>query len=143
MELEETSVPFTPGRDNRARMPEPPPVRLAAVDDVELPALAGLEAELDRFYVDLLRFEREEDPGIVYRAENFRVRFFVHELPIVREDMRPIGIEVPGFADVIPRLTDVEIEFARQKGLVSGQESLLLQDPAGNWIEIFEMKPLM
>lgn len=142
MELEEPSIPFTPAQDKRVRMPEPPPVRLVAVSDIELPALAGLETELDRFYIGLLRFERDdEDQGVVYRAENFCIRFFVHELPITREDLRPMGIEVPRFGEVIAKMADAEIEFTKQKGLISGQESLLLQDPAGNWVELFETKP--
>src|SRR3954454_9604123 len=51
-----------PELDRRRRMPEPLPVRLVAVADVRLPATAGLERELDAFYVDLLGFEREGVP---------------------------------------------------------------------------------
>src|SRR4026208_1292462 len=42
----------------RARRPGPLPVKLLAVEDVRLPATAGLESQLDAFYVGLLGFER-------------------------------------------------------------------------------------
>lgn len=48
--------------DRRPILPVPPPVRLIAVDDVILFASAGDEAALDRFYVGLLHFEREDQP---------------------------------------------------------------------------------
>lgn len=143
MELEESSAEFILKTDPRPKMPEPPPVRLVAVNDVELPSVAGLETELDKFYIGLLAFERDSgESGIVYRAENFRMRFIVNERPQPREDFRGVGVEVPNFSEIIARLNDAEIEFLRQRGLASGQESLLVLDPAGNWIEIFEMKPL-
>jgi catechol-2,3-dioxygenase len=112
-----------------------------AVDDVTLDSVAGLEKEMDQFYVDLLRFERDATThDLVYRAENFRLRFLVHETPRSREDMRSTGILVPSFPALIDRLNELEIEFIRQKGLAPGEESLLLRDPAGNWLELFEMK---
>src|SRR4029453_2652660 len=37
---------------------EPLPVNLVAVEDVRMPAPAGVEVQLDAFYVALLRFER-------------------------------------------------------------------------------------
>jgi hypothetical protein len=140
MEPEKPGVAFEPAPDARPKIPEPPPVQLVAVADVELPSVAGIEKELDGFYVGLLRFERDPTTReIVYRAENFRLRFGVHECPQAREDMRPIGIAVPSFAEMIEKLTDLEIEFVRQRGISSAQDTLLLRDPAGNWVELAEM----
>jgi hypothetical protein len=128
-------------------MDEPPPVRLVAVEDVRLPAPPGMEAELDAFYVGLWQLEREigESPAsIVYRAENVRLRFdlVVDQRPIERETMRPQGIEVLSLAEAELKLVEAEREYIRQRGLTPGQESLLLQDPAGNWVELFEVKRL-
>jgi hypothetical protein len=141
MELEQASIDFSPQPDRRPKMPEPPPVQLVAVEDVTLDGVAGLEKDMDQFYIGLLRFERDATTDdLIYRAENFRLRFVIHELPQSRQDMRSIGITVPSFPDLIQRLNDLEIPFIRQKGLSPGEESLLLRDPAGNWLQLFEMK---
>ena len=138
MELEESSIEFKPVHDNRPHMPEPPPVRLVAVEDVHVPAAAGVERELDAFYVELLRFERDANEGdaIVYKAENQRLCFDVLEPPIERDTMRPTGIEILNLVELQRILTEREVEFIFQKGLVPGQENILMQDPAGNWIQI-------
>lgn len=172
--------------DRRPRMPEPLPVKLLAVEDVRLPATAGLEARLDDFYAGLLEFERvdvelprprakvEPLPGVreegrdwpmirrgriglppalasadrphtfgpVYRAENFRVHFDLVEGLVERESVRPLGIEVLSLAAAEAKLAAADIEYARQRGVSPGQESLLLTDPAGNWIELVEMRPV-
>jgi hypothetical protein len=149
-------------------MPEPPPVRLVAVDDVRLPASSGVESDLDSFYVMLLGFEREDvevkrptpriaapatprvrqtepsletPPGPVYRAENFRLRFQTVEPPVVHPSLRPQGIEVRSISETEAKLTEAEIEYSRERALVPGQESLLLQDPAGNWLALTESRP--
>jgi hypothetical protein len=54
--------------------------------------------------------------------------------------MRPLGIEVPSLVDAEHKLIDQEIRYARQKGVNPGRESLLVLDPAGNWIEITETR---
>jgi hypothetical protein len=144
LELPESSIDFKPVTDSRPLIPIPPPVRLVAVDDVRLQASAGLEIQLDAFYVDLLQFERDEkDEGVVYRAENFRLRFEFVEQRVEREDFRMIGVEIKSLDDASRCLREVEIEFARERGLTVGQERLLLQDPAGNWLWLTQSKPLM
>jgi catechol-2,3-dioxygenase len=145
MELEETSTPFDPAPDRRPHMPEPPPVRLVAVADVEAEAVAGLEREMDGFYGGVLGFERESEgeEGIVYRAENFRLIFKVKERPGVREDMRPVGVNVRSLGAVVEKLNEMEVEYVRQKGLGPGEESVLLRDPAGNWVEVAEITSVM
>ena len=126
-------------------MDELPPVRLVAVEDVRLPTPPGLGEQLDSFYVGLWQFERDVTEGggaIVYRAENVRLRFEVvaDQKPIERETLRPQGIEVLSLAEAELKLVEAEHEYIRQRGLTPGQESLLLQDPAGNWIELFEVR---
>src|SRR5437764_639505 len=108
-------------------MPEPPPVRLVAIDDVHVPAAAGLEIQLDEFYVKLLRFEREgADRGdVIYKGESFRLYFDTLEPPFQRDDFRPIGIDVPALAVIEQQLIEREIEYERQKGLTIGQQTLL------------------
>jgi hypothetical protein len=140
MELEHPATEFDLPDDRRAKIPEPPPVQLVAVADVSLPAVAGIEKELDVFYVELLKFERDvAEQEIVYRSENFRLRIDVHEVPPDRDEMRPIGIAIPSLAEMMQSLTDRDIEFVLQRGISAAQETLLLRDPAGNWVELSEM----
>jgi hypothetical protein len=139
MELESVQAPFAPQPDRRARIPEPPPVRLLTIDDAHLPAAAGAEVRLDEFYVGLLAFERQPDSEFpVYRAENYRLVFDVAEPPLSRDDFRPLRIEVPSLQAAEQRLIESEVEYTRQRGLAPGSESLALLDPAGNWLEITE-----
>ena len=56
MELEPTANVVLPAADRRPLIPEPLPVRLLTVEDATLIAAAGLEVQLDDFYVDLLKF---------------------------------------------------------------------------------------
>jgi hypothetical protein len=140
IDLEE-STGIVPVADLRRRMDEPPPVRLIAIDDVKLLTLPGKFAELDRFYLDLWQFDRESSAGqLVYRAENFRIRFQVitGQRPIERDGVRPLGIEVRSLRDAELKLANARIDYTRERGLLPGQISLLTQDPAGNWIELFE-----
>ncbi|MDB5354527.1 MAG: hypothetical protein JWN24_980 [Phycisphaerales bacterium] len=137
--LEDTGGPPVPREkeDRRPRMPEPPGVRLVTVEDARLIAAAGLEPQLDSFYVGLLGFQRDlEFDGLAYRSENFRVIFDVIESPTEPPVMRPLGIEVLSLVAAEHKLIAAEIEYLRQKSIVPGQESLLLRDPAGNWIEL-------
>jgi hypothetical protein len=144
MELEESSTPFEPVDDKRPLMLEPPPVRLIAVADCTLPAIAGQEPDLDRFYIALLKFEREDvEDAIVYRAENFRLRFAVIERPITRQDLRPLGITVPSLAGLIEELRVLEIDFEHLRGLTVGAESILMKDPAGNLVQIGETQRIL
>src|SRR4051794_14724400 len=93
LELVTPDTPFTPAADRRPRMPEPLPVRLVAVDDVTLITAAGLETELDAFYVGLLEFKRHPDGHrLTYHAENFDLRFDVIEPPVKRDHCRALGI---------------------------------------------------
>jgi hypothetical protein len=38
------------------------------------------------------------------------------------------------------KLIELELEYTRQRGMTPGEESLLLIDPAGNWIELQEYR---
>lgn len=144
MELEESSFNFKPVPDRRPLMPPPPPVRLIAIDDVHVPAAAGLERELDAFYVGLFGFERQgHDEGhLTYKSENFLLCFDVLEPPIERDDFRPIGIEVPSLSAARATLTEREIEHEFQRGLMPGVEIVLVRDPAGNWVSVSERRAI-
>jgi hypothetical protein len=83
----------------------------------------------------------EAPPGPIYRAENFRLRFQTTEPPVLHASLRPQGIEVRSISAAEARLTEAEIQYTRERGLVPGQESLLLKDPAGNWVELVECRP--
>jgi hypothetical protein len=131
----------SPVVDALPRMFEPPPVRLLTVNDAVLTAAAGLEGELDAFYVALLQLERDDGgEWPIYHAANFSLRFEIAEPPIEREDMRAIGIEVRSLAEAEQKLIDAEMTYELQRGLTPGWRTLLLQDPAGNWIELSESR---
>jgi len=62
------------------------------------------------------------------------------ERPVSREDFRPLTLVVESVNDLARRLTELEIEFQRQRGLVPGLDSLLLSDPAGNPVSVGEYR---
>jgi hypothetical protein len=142
VELEQPNNAFKPAVDRRPYMPEPPPVRLVAVEDVRGFAGAGLEVQLDEFYVGLLRFDRDmtEEAQIVYRAENVRLVLDVVEPPLQRDDFWPIPVEVQSLSVAEHDLIEREIEFEWQRGLSVARDTLLLRDPAGNWVAITERR---
>jgi hypothetical protein len=164
--------------DRRPLIPEPPPVRLLAVEDVVIEAPAGTERELDALYVEVLKFERLDDTrparpavqpilggdvphvpvasadrplpplsvgaqrGPVYKAEKNRLCVEVREPPIAREDLRPVKLDVPSLAAITAELDRREFPYIRQRGLLPGDRAVLLQDAAGNWIEVTESRPI-
>lgn len=144
VEVESGGGEFTPVPDRRPFIPPPPPVSLVTVDDARLPSSVGWEHELDAFYVGLLQFERDaKAAGIVYKAENFRIVFDPVEGPVERDDLRMLGIVVKSLARTSRRFRDGKIEFTRERGLIAGEERLVLMDPVGNWLRITQSKPVM
>jgi hypothetical protein len=143
MELEESTTQFKPVADRRKIIPPPLPVRLVAIDDVVAITPAGLEAKLDAFYVQMFQFEREPSEPLTYRADNFNLRFTIVESPPPRDDMRPIGIEVHSLQEAEEKLIARELEYTKQRGLVASEKSLLLLDPAGNWVALVEAKHIV
>ncbi len=158
LEVESSSIDFNPIRDPRKHMPDLPPVLVEAVEDVELYAVAGLEKELDGFYIDLLKFERVtasfnqytqkraaeyNNPCIIYRGENALVFFEVIEVPPLREDFRPLQLQIWHFNDFIEAIEKLELEYERQRGITPGLERILLQDPAGNWVSITHRRAIL
>ncbi len=143
MELE-PDTNFKPIADRRPRIPEPPPVKLLVVDDVTLSAPTGLETRLDEFYSALLQFERDPQPEpIAYHAENFIVRFVLSEVPPLRDDYRPLRIQVKSLDEAQDKLQRAEIGYARRRGVALGEQVLVLLDPAGNWVELVEMRVIV
>lgn len=138
----EPSAGKRPVADLRRHMPEPPPVRLHAVNDVHLPSAAGRERELDAFYVGVLKFERLASPEefIAYHAENFDLVFDVLEPPIDRDNLVPTALQVPSLRDLRFVLVEREIPFEPIRGIDPGTDHLLLKDPTGNWLAIDEWR---
>jgi len=122
-------------------MPDLPPVSIVAVEDCALRAPVGVERDLDGFYVGLLRFERDAGAaGIVYRAQNARLRFDVREAPIEHRSLRPLQVVFDWLmVDMEQQLIDRKADYVRQRGLTAGADTLLLLDPAGNWIELIPL----
>lgn len=138
MELDDPSIDFKLEADKRPTMPQPPPVRLVAIEDIPMSCAAGLEVALDDFYMNVLRFDREpaSEHQIIYKSDNFRLIFTVMEPPVLREDLRPLGIEVESLTTVRQAFQDREIEYRYDRTLLTGQDLYNLQDPAGNWVQI-------
>src|SRR4051812_17998852 len=91
--------PFRPKPDRRPRMEEPLPVKLITIDHARLLTAAGLEPQLDDFYVTLLGFVRTgPEHDIIYRSESFDLIFTVEEPPVLRDSLRALGIEIPSLA---------------------------------------------
>src|SRR5262245_41383109 len=126
MELEPSANVVLPGADRRPLVPEPIPVRLLTVDDAQLFASAGLEVQLDEFYVGLLRFERclLNEHEIIYRADNFRLKFEIIERFPERDTLRPLLVEVPRLSDVEHQLIEREMEYSRLRGITPGEQRL-------------------
>ena len=142
MQLEEPISAFSPEQDRRPRVPEPLPVRLVAIKDVRLEAPAGVERDLDALYAGLLGMERVYGEAIVYRAENFDLYVDVLEPPIPRVDFRPLRVLVKSLDELEPKLIDAKLEYVRRRGLMPGDEALVLQDAAGNWVEVTQVRPV-
>jgi hypothetical protein len=142
VKLEDPNPEFTfkPEVDRRLPVPEPLPVRLIAVADMRIESAAGMERQLDGFYVELLGMLRVPGEAIVYRAENFDLYVDVQEPPVAREDFRAVRAEVKSLASTEMKLIEAHMTYLRRKGLVPGDEALVLQDPAGNWIELTEAR---
>ena len=56
------------------------------------------------------------------------------------DSLRPLQIEIVSLVETEKKIIEAELEYSRQRGLTPGQETLLLLDPAGNWIELSEMR---
>lgn len=141
MELEPSAIPFTLRADPRKRMEQPILVLLEAVADMHLPTPRVTSDLLDTLYVAILLFKPlAVSPHLVYQADNFVLRFDLP--PQDRSDYRPVRIIVPSLADVQRQFIELEIEYTPQKGLAPGHECLVLQDPAGNWLEIREHREI-
>lgn len=146
IELDPEPEEIEVGEDRRPKIEQPPPVRIMAIGDCMLWAPAGLERQLDEFYVGILKFEREEITAgevgheLVYRAENFRVRIQILERPAMREDFRPLTLVVESLNELVARLAEAETGYQRERGLVPGHDNLLLTDPAGNPVAIGEFR---
>ena len=145
---DEPAVPNRPVRpigaadDLRPLIPEPPPVRLAAVRDVTLPMRAGLEHKVVPFYVGLLRFRRLPDGagGVAFEAERHALHFCVSELSPERDAVRPLGVLTPFFNDIVSELDAIKYDYELVRGLVAGDDAVLLQDPAGNWLAVAPLR---
>lgn len=139
MELEE-SAGIELKYDQRVKLPPLPEVHLVAIEDVRLPALRSQERELTRFYAGLLGLEPLQ--GVVgYRAANARLLFDLYDQAPPRDGFRTLGVIVPSLPTLSTKLRDLEAEFTFSRD-VNGSDTLTLQDPAGNWVALSEMRRL-
>jgi hypothetical protein len=126
-----TAPPLALGLRNREDEPATKPAELPdAAPGCEAPAAAEVRTPSGRRALC----------GPVYLADNYAIRFDILEAPVERVTFRPLTVEVPSLAEAEAKLMEAEMEYTRQRGLNLGEESLVLLDPAGNWVEIVEMR---
>jgi len=77
---------------------------------------------------------------LIYRAENYELRFDVKDRPLTHESLRALVIEVASLREMEEKLTQAEMVYSRQRGMAPGTESIVLLDPAGNWVELVELR---
>lgn len=136
-DLEPSRHPIEKAADSRRRLDEPLPVELEAVADLHVPTPKAREKDLTQLYVEMLQFARMPDQGhLAFRADNFVLRFDLPRGPT--PNYHPIRIIVPSLASLEAKLTEAEMEYSRQRGLMPGNEVTVLLDPDGNWLEISE-----
>lgn len=144
--------------DLRRPMFEPPPVRIIAVKDVHLPAAVGREAELEAFYVGVLRFgvkgatpyagellpgksaaarpARQSDDPLTFLAENVAITFDLAEPPVDYENLAPTMLEVPSLKNLRELLVERGIDYETMHGLMPATEHVIVRDPGGNLLAI-------
>lgn len=131
-----TITPIGSAADGRLPSYQPPPVMLQAVADVALPLDGHGDKRLDDFYVELLRFEKIDAPLRTYRAEKHHLVFHPAGEQIFRHDAAPVGLVTPFFWELRDGLKLRKMEYRYLQGIVAGDDSLLFQDPCGNWLSV-------
>ena len=53
---------------------------------------------------------------------------------------RTFNLKVDSLAMTEQKIVEMELEYQRLRGLLAAQEALLLQNPAGNWVNITESR---
>ncbi len=142
LELEQPSFEFVPQLDDRPKMAQPIPVEIEAVDDLHLPAHRGDARKMHLLYRDILEFVPLAGVAhLAYQADNFAIHFDIGSSE--RPGYRAVRVIVRSLADVERHLAEAQFEYERQKGLAPGEETLVLQDPDGNWLEIREHREII
>ncbi len=50
--------------------------------------------------------------------------------------MRPTGVFVKHFNELVTMLQSEQVDFEAMRGIVAGEDGVLLKDPAGNWVAV-------
>lgn len=111
-----------------------------SVDHVHLPTPIVERGLLSALYVDVLLFADASERDVVcFRADNCEVRF-----DRLRDsgstDFRPLRVVVASLQAIESSLIDAGIEYERQRGIVAGQDVLVVKDADGNWLTIRECR---
>ena len=106
------------------KMMEPSPLEMLAT--LEAKSGAAISNEIYAF----------KDKG----DRDVALRFDLREHPVAHEDLRPQGIEIPSLAEAELKLIEGEYAYVRQRGVMPGTETIVLRDPAGNWVELIELR---
>lgn len=140
-----------PVHDLRPVMPEPPPVRVIAVENVTLVAPAKHARAIDHLMTAVLPLVKEVptrqadvDAGAigVYQAENVRVVYLAREEP-PPSPRHILQLELADLRGLRQRLQDAEIEYELSKRLMPGDVRVAFLDAAGNPIEVLENRAIL
>jgi hypothetical protein len=132
-------------------IPEPPPVRVTAVEDVVLQAPAHLAPSIDRLMTVILPMVKElpirpEYAKLgalgVYLAENVRVIYLARDEP-PPSPRHVLQLELADLRALRQRLQDAEIEYELSKRLMPGDVRVAFLDAAGNPIEVLENRAVL
>ncbi len=118
--------------------------RLLAIDHVRLLASPETVESLDLFYVEQIGFERLRSPEpelIIYRGyprSGPRLQIRLVDDPGQERGRRQAVIQVASLAGLIELLDEERRNYSLVQGFSYYERRLLLEDPAGNRVELVE-----
>jgi hypothetical protein len=122
--------------DDRPMLDEPPPVKVLAVRDVELQAADDELPAVAAFYAGLLGLKPLD--ARTFGSATVDLRLVPPEGE--RDSLKPLGLQAQHYKQIVERLQMDEVDFEIVRGLVAGGDTILLRDPAGNWVGIGEWR---
>ncbi len=117
------------------------PSRIQAIDDVNLEAPFGLEAELRWFYGEVAGLEEAppsqvDASGLCFRSEHLELRIRFAAEPKIEGVACGVTLAVDDLEDAIELLEARFAPFTRISGITWADRRLQTLDPAGNRVEL-------
>lgn len=115
------------------------PPRVHAVDHVSVEVPLGREAEICRFYGELLGLQSlptSAEGGLTFGRDRLAIRFLPCERPRILPGRRRMTLTVESLADVQERLDAAKCRYWTASGLSLSERSLLVVDPFDYVVEL-------